>query len=89
MISTVCTNNLNIFFRYLFWTEVGNTAQIGRSNMDGTSKSYIVTADLGWPNGLAIDFACIFCIASTSFPFHTKYVFFLKIIMVTCTFQYY
>jgi hypothetical protein len=26
--------------------------------MDGTSKLYIATTDIGWPNGLAIDFTC-------------------------------
>ena len=28
--------------------------------MDGTTKIYIATADLGRPNGLAIDFSCIY-----------------------------
>lgn len=48
--------------------------------MDGKSKSYIVTTDLEWPNGLAIDFACILRIASISSLFHEKYVFILKIL---------
>jgi hypothetical protein len=26
--------------------------------MDGTSRFYIATTDIGWPNGLAIDFKC-------------------------------
>lgn len=26
--------------------------------MDGTSKTYIATQQIGWPNGLTIDFAC-------------------------------
>nr|XP_022323823.1 low-density lipoprotein receptor-related protein 4-like isoform X2 [Crassostrea virginica] len=42
---------------FLFWVEFGNNTQIGRAHMDGTTKIYIATADLGWPNGLAIDFA--------------------------------
>ncbi|XP_078326898.1 low-density lipoprotein receptor-related protein 6-like isoform X2 [Crassostrea virginica] len=41
---------------FLFWVEFGNNTQIGRAYMDGTTKIYIATADLGWPNGLAIDF---------------------------------
>lgn len=48
--------------------------------MDGTSKRYIVTTDLEWPNGLAIDFACILRIASISFLFHEKYVFILQLL---------
>lgn len=29
--------------------------------MDGTSKSYIATTQIGWPNGLTIDFTCKVC----------------------------
>lgn len=47
-----------LFFRYLFWTEFGNITEIGRTNMDGTSKIYIATTQIGWPNGLTIDFTC-------------------------------
>uniref|UniRef100_A0A8W8ML28 Sushi domain-containing protein n=1 Tax=Magallana gigas TaxID=29159 RepID=A0A8W8ML28_MAGGI len=41
---------------YLFWTEFGNITEIGRTNMDGTSKIYIATTQIVWPNGLTIDF---------------------------------
>ncbi|XP_056009049.1 low-density lipoprotein receptor-related protein 4-like isoform X1 [Ostrea edulis] len=41
---------------FLYWTEFGNITEIGRAYMDGTSKIYIATTDLGWPNGLAIDY---------------------------------
>ncbi|XP_062608926.1 low-density lipoprotein receptor-related protein 4-like, partial [Saccostrea cucullata] len=41
---------------FLYWTEFGNRPKIGRSYMDGTSKEYITTTDIGWPIGLAIDF---------------------------------
>ncbi|XP_061191590.1 low-density lipoprotein receptor-related protein 2-like [Saccostrea echinata] len=41
---------------FLFWTEFGNLTEIGRAYMDGSSKTYIATTDIGWPNGLAIDF---------------------------------
>ncbi|XP_062567175.1 low-density lipoprotein receptor-related protein 2-like [Saccostrea cucullata] len=41
---------------FLFWTEFGNITEIGRAYMDGSSKTYIATTDIGWPNGLAIDF---------------------------------
>lgn len=46
-----------MYFRFLFWTEVGEKTKIGRANMDGTSKTYILT-DVGWPNGLTIDYTC-------------------------------
>ena len=49
---------LTLIPRFLFWVEFGNNTQIGRAYMDGTTKIYIATADLGWPNGLAIDFTC-------------------------------
>eukprot|EP00105_Crassostrea_gigas_P037659 XP_019921807.1 PREDICTED: low-density lipoprotein receptor-related protein 4-like isoform X2 [Crassostrea gigas] len=41
---------------YMFWTEFGIITEIGRTNMDGTSKIYIATTQIGWPNGLTIDF---------------------------------
>ena len=53
---------LTLIPRFLFWVEFGNNTQIGRAHMDGTTKIYIATADLGWPNGLAIDFACMYFI---------------------------
>ncbi|XP_061184434.1 low-density lipoprotein receptor-related protein 4-like [Saccostrea echinata] len=40
----------------MYWTEYGNVTQISRSYMDGTSKIYIATNNIGWSNGLAIDF---------------------------------
>lgn len=49
------------YFRYLFWTEFGSTTEVVRANMDGTSKSYIATTQIGWPNGLTIDFKCNVC----------------------------
>lgn len=42
----------------MFWTEFGNITEIGRTYMDGTSKIYIATTQIGWPNGLTIDFTC-------------------------------
>lgn len=44
-----------MYFRFLFWTELGKITKIGRANMDGTSKTYILR-DIGWPNGLTIDY---------------------------------
>ncbi|XP_062570264.1 prolow-density lipoprotein receptor-related protein 1-like [Saccostrea cucullata] len=42
---------------FLYWTAFGNIAEISRSYMDGTSKMYIATTNIGWPNGFSIDFA--------------------------------
>lgn len=39
----------------IFWTEV-EVERIGKAFMDGTSKKYIVTNKIRWPNGVAIDF---------------------------------
>lgn len=55
-------------FRYVFWTEFGNTAQIVRANMDGTSKSFIAKKQIGWPNGLTLDFKSKVCT-----HFHLKF----------------
>ncbi|XP_061184425.1 low-density lipoprotein receptor-related protein 2-like [Saccostrea echinata] len=41
---------------YLYWTKTGSIKEIGRSYMDGTSKMYIATTNIGAPTGLAIDF---------------------------------
>lgn len=39
----------------MFWVEVENP-KIGKAAMDGTSKESIVTSDITWPNGIAIDY---------------------------------
>lgn len=45
-----------MYFRVLFWTEIGPLPGIGRAYMDGTSREYIVSRDILVPNGLAIDY---------------------------------
>ena len=40
---------------YMYWTDWGSTAKIERSSMSGDSRSAIVTSNLQWPNGIAID----------------------------------
>lgn len=37
---------------------MGNRTAIGRTHMDGTSKTYIATTGIKIPNGLAIDYLC-------------------------------
>ena len=58
MFVTLIISCHNFIHRFLFWVNFGNNALIGRANMDGTSRINIATTDLGWPNGLAFDFAC-------------------------------
>jgi sugar lactone lactonase YvrE len=41
----------------MFWSDWGDNARIERAWMDGTNRDVIVSTDLGWPNGLAIDTA--------------------------------
>ena len=40
----------------MFWTDWGSTPKIERANMDGTNRSVIVSTNLAWPNGIAIDY---------------------------------
>lgn len=40
----------------IFWTDWGNPPRIERSLMDGSEKKIIVSENLGYPTGLAIDF---------------------------------
>lgn len=39
----------------MFWSDWGKNPKIERSAMDGTMRKPIVTTNLTWPNGLAID----------------------------------
>uniref|UniRef100_A0A3P8PJI2 EGF-like domain-containing protein n=1 Tax=Astatotilapia calliptera TaxID=8154 RepID=A0A3P8PJI2_ASTCA len=42
--------------RWLYWTDWGDAAYIGRAGMDGTNISAIITTKLEWPNALTIDY---------------------------------
>lgn len=47
----------HLFFgRLLYWTDWGQSHKIERSFLDGSHRVAIVTSELGWPNGLAIDY---------------------------------
>lgn len=54
----------------MFWVEVENP-KIGKAAMDGTSKESIVTSDITWPNGIAIDYtsklSSLYCFYELSF----------------------
>ncbi|XP_013784840.1 very low-density lipoprotein receptor-like [Limulus polyphemus] len=41
---------------WMFWTDWGTSAKIERAGLDGSHRKGIVTSDIQWPNGLAIDF---------------------------------
>lgn len=43
--------------RYVYWTDWGEKAFIGRVGMDGTNKTTIITTKIEWPNGVTIDYS--------------------------------
>lgn len=49
-------HQINIFFSLLFWTDWGRIPKIERATMAGNQRKTIVTSDLGWPNGLSVDY---------------------------------
>lgn len=46
-----------LFIRYLYWTDWGDAPKIERAMLDGSQRKTIVEADLGFPNGLAVDYS--------------------------------
>lgn len=44
-------------FSYMYWTDWGENAKLERSAMDGLDRIVLISNNLGWPNGLAIDTA--------------------------------
>lgn len=39
----------------MFWTDWGQSAHIGKANMDGSNAQKLITENVQWPNGLALD----------------------------------
>lgn len=39
----------------MYWSDWGKNSMIEKSSMDGTNRIALVSEDLGWPNGLAVD----------------------------------
>lgn len=39
----------------MYWSDWGDIPKIERSNMDGKLRTTIISQNLTWPNGLAID----------------------------------
>lgn len=41
----------------MYWSDWGEHAKLERSAMDGSDRAVLISNNLGWPNGLAIDMA--------------------------------
>ncbi|XP_053206741.1 low-density lipoprotein receptor-related protein 4-like [Panonychus citri] len=41
---------------FLFWTDWGKSPKIERSFLDGSARTSLITSDLGWPNGITVDY---------------------------------
>ena len=39
----------------MYWSDWGTVPKIERAGMDGSQRSPLITQNLTWPNGLAID----------------------------------
>lgn len=40
----------------MFWTDQGKQSKIESAWMNGEHRTVLVSQDLGWPNGLSIDY---------------------------------
>lgn len=40
----------------MFWSDLGKQPRIERAGMDGLDRMTLVSSNLTWPNGLAIDY---------------------------------
>lgn len=43
-------------FRFLYWSDWGQTPCIERAFLDGSERQVIVIQDVGFPNGITIDY---------------------------------
>lgn len=39
----------------MYWSDWGENAKLERSGMDGSDRKVLISMNLGWPNGLAVD----------------------------------
>lgn len=44
----------NVYARFLYWTDWGNSPKIERAYLDGDARTELITTNLQWPNGLTI-----------------------------------
>jgi len=42
---------------WMYWSDWGEVPKIERASLDGSDRLVLVNKTLGWPNGLAIDYA--------------------------------
>lgn len=42
--------------RFMYWTDWGASPKIERAGMDASNRVVIISTNLTWPNGLAIDY---------------------------------
>ncbi len=47
--------SIHTYCREIFWTDWGQRAKIEKARLDGSGRQTVVSSDVGWPNGLAID----------------------------------
>ena len=45
-----------LIFSVMFWSDWGSRPEIERANLDGSGRTPIVSDDLVFPNGLALDY---------------------------------
>lgn len=57
MVFSIFIHSLSLSDRYMYWTDWGEHAKLERSGMDGSERTVLISNNLGWPNGLAIDTA--------------------------------
>lgn len=53
-----CVNSFSFFpqNRYLYWADLGQTAKIERSLLDGSNRTVLVNVGISIPRSIAIDF---------------------------------
>lgn len=45
-----------LLLRFMYWTDWGANPKIERAGMDASNRMVIISSNLTWPNGLAIDY---------------------------------
>lgn len=57
-VTYACFVLYSMLFRNLFWTDWGNNPKIEKAGMDGdpATRRVIVADQIGWANGMAIDY---------------------------------
>lgn len=52
----ICFSQEIFRYRLMFWTDQGKQPKIESAWMNGEHRSVLVSENLGWPNGLSIDY---------------------------------